>query len=410
VAARGGKIVAARVAGSADLEHSAPMRLDTPMRLASVTKMLTATAVLRLRDSGQVELDAPISRYLPDAPPTWSKVTVRHLLSHRSGLGDYSNTPERDARRHRPATTDELWKAVVAAPMRGEPGGELDYCNSNYVVLGIMIERVTHESYDNAMRHLLFEPLGMSSSAADSSEPIVPGRAVGYRWHRKLEHAEPLDPTNYGGAGGLRSTALDLVRFAHALSGSEFLKDDTRRQMFDAPPGSYGLGCFFNTLGTQRLIDHAGGFDGFATYIGVLPDSDTCAVVLSNIQQTRTIDLGHAILRSCMGEQVREDEIPEPVDYIPPPRAVDAGDLARYAGEYQSELGLLKFTVDGQNLIMEAQGEPRPQPLTPGDQPGTFVVPGPGQVRLLFKDNGGKPSQTVEVSVRGKVVVGTRAK
>ena len=83
VVARGGKIVAARVAGSADVEHAAPMRLDTPMRLASVTKSLTAAAVLCLRDRGLVELDAPVGRYLPDAPPAWSKITVRHLLSNR---------------------------------------------------------------------------------------------------------------------------------------------------------------------------------------------------------------------------------------------------------------------------------------------------------------------------------------
>jgi hypothetical protein len=238
----------------------------------------------------------------------------------------------------------------------------------------------------------------------------VSGRAVGYRWRGKLEHAEPLDPTNCGASGGLRSTAGDLVRFAHALSGSGFLKDDSRRQMFDAPPGGYGLGCFIRTVGTHRLVDHGGGFDGFSTYVSLLPESDWCAVVLCNIEQTRTIDLGHAILRTCTGEQVRDDEIPEPVDYIPPPRAVAAPVLHRYAGQYQSELGVLKFTVDGDQLILHAPGEPYPQPLTPGDQPGTFHVPGPAQVRLRFQDNGNQPSGTVELSVRGKVVAGTRSR
>ena len=410
VVAREGKIVAARVAGSADIEHAAPMRLDTPVRLASVTKMLTASAVLVLRDRGLVELDAPISRYLPDAPQVWAKVTVRNLLSHRSGLGEYNDRPEYEARRHRPTTTAELWKSVVAAPLRGEPGGESDYCNSNYVVLGILIERITHESYDSAMHRLVFTPLGMTATALDSAEPIVPGRAVGYCWRGRLEHAEPIDPTNCGGSGGLRSTASDLVRFAHALSRPGLLKDDSRREMFDAPPDRYGLGCRIGAIGQHRLIEHGGGFDGFATYLGILPDDDLCAVVLCNVQQTRTIELGHAILRTCTGETVGDDEIPEPVDYIPPPRTVTPQELGRYAGEYRSELGTMRFTVDGDHLTAHIEGEPSPQPLTPGDEPGTFLVPGPARVRMRFPDGGQQPSQTVEINVRGKVVVGTRSK
>jgi CubicO group peptidase (beta-lactamase class C family) len=405
VVAREGKIISARVAGFADVEKAAPVQLETPMRLASVTKMLTAAAVLVLRDRGLVELDAPVARYLPDAPPDWSKVTVRQLLSHRSGLGDYSNTPEYDARRHRPATTDELWKAVRAVPMRGE----LDYSNSNYVVLGALIERVTGDGYDAAMRRLVCEPLGMTNTAVDSGAAFAPGHAVGYTWRGRLERAAPFDPTNAGASGGLRSTAGDLVRFAHALSRPGLLSDDSRRAMFDGPPDGYGFGCFLGSIGEHRLIWHGGGFDGFATYLGFLPDSDLCVVVLCNIEQTRTAALGRAILRLSTGEAVRDDEIPEPVDYVPPPRAVTPVELARYAGEYQSELGLLKFTVEGEHLIMHAPGEPSPQPLTPEDQPGTFHVPGPAQVRLRFQDNAKEPSQTVEVSVRGKVVVGTRS-
>jgi CubicO group peptidase (beta-lactamase class C family) len=136
---------------------------------------------------------------------------------------------------------------------------------------------------------------------------IVPGRAVGYRWPRQLEHAEPLDPINCGASGGVRYTAIDLVRSAQALMRPGLLKEDTRRQMFDAPPGGYGLGCYVSTIGAQRLVDHPGGFGGFSTYVAALPDSNQCAVVLCNIERTRTIDLGHAILRASMGEQVRDN-------------------------------------------------------------------------------------------------------
>jgi hypothetical protein len=131
--------------------------------------------------------------------------------------------------------------------------------------------------------------------------------------------------------------------------------------------------------------------------------------VLSNIEHVRTIELGKAVLRAAAGDAVGADEIPEPVDYVPPPRAVTAEELRRYAGEYQSDLGRLKFTVDGDRLILHAQGEPNPQPLTPGDQPGTFLVPGPAQLRLRFPPNGNQPAATVELSVRGKVIVGKRS-
>jgi CubicO group peptidase (beta-lactamase class C family) len=409
--ARDGKIISARVAGAADLEHAAPMQLDTPMRLASVSKMLTAAAVLALRDRGLVELDSPITQYLSDAPQSWSKITVRQLLAHRSGLGDYSGTPEYDARRHQPATTAGLMKMVVAVPPRFEPGADFEYCNSNYVVLGALIERVTQKNYDTAMRELVFEPLGMKSTAADSATELIAGRAVGYRWlgRRGLQHAEPLDPTNCGGSGGLRSTASDLVRFAHALSGSGFLKDDSRRQMFEAPPPGYGLGCTVGVVGDHRLIEHSGGFDGFATWLGFLPDVDVSVVVLSNIEQTRAIRFGHIVIAAAAGNAVNHDEIPDTVDYVPPLRVVSHDELLRYAGEYKCELGLLKFTIDGDHLTMQVPGEPRPEPLLPGEEPGTFLIHGPAELRLSFKDNGSQPCQSVEVSVRGKAMVGTRA-
>jgi CubicO group peptidase (beta-lactamase class C family) len=404
VVARDGKIIAARVAGAADLEHAAPMKLETPMRLASVTKPLTAAAVLLLRDRGLVELDAPIGRYLPEAPATWSKITVRQLLSHRSGLGEYAAGLEYEARRHRPATTAELWKMVVAVPVRAEP----DYSNSNYVVLGALIERVTREPYNDAMRRLVFNPLDMPSTAVDSEEINLPGRAVGYRWNGHLEQAAAFDPTVVGASGSLRSTASDLVRFAHAISHPGFLSDDSRRQMFDAPPGGYGLGCFIGAIGTHRLVDHRGGFDGFSTYLGILTDINLCAIVLCNIEQTRTIEFGRVVLRTATGEAVRDFEVPEPVDYVAPPRTVTAEKLRCYAGEYQSELGVLKVAVDGDHLTLQVPREPRPEPLLPADQPGTFQIHCPAEVRLRFQDNDKQPSQTVELSVRGKVVVGTR--
>jgi CubicO group peptidase (beta-lactamase class C family) len=259
------------------------------------------------------------------------------------------------------------------------------------------------------MRRLVFEPAGMSSTAVDGSEALVPDRAVGYRWRGRLEHAEPLDPTNAGASGSLRSTAIDLVRFAHALGRPGLLKDDSRREMYGGPTHSYGLGCYIGTVGKHRLIEHGGGFDGASAYLGVLPDAGLAVVVLCNIENTRTVELGRAVLRSSAGERVSDDELPEPVDYVAPPRAVSAEELRRYVGEYQSELGVLKVALDGERVTLSVPGEPRPEPLTPADQPGTFQIPGPAQVRLRFQDNGRQPSRTVELSVRGKVVVGTRS-
>ena len=164
--------------------------------------------------------------------------------------------------------------------------------------------------------------------------------------------------------------------FAMRLSRPGFLSDQTRQEMFHSPGGNYALGCYVGTIGKQRLIAHGGGFDGFSAYLGILPDSDLCAIVLSNIEQTRAIDLCQAILRSCTGEAVAEEEIPEPVDYIAPPRVVTAEELGRYAGEYQSELGVLKIAVDGDHLTLQGGGDPKPEPLVPGDKRGMFQIQG----------------------------------
>src|SRR5271169_6554565 len=174
---RGGKIVQAEGFGLANVELQVPVKPETVFQSGSVGKQFTATGVMMLVEEGKVGLDDPLTKYFADAPPTWKNVTVRELLSHTAGFGDYP----KDFDMRKDWTEAEELKLIESIPLAYPPGTKWEYSNFGYVTLGILIHRVTGEFYGDFLQQRIFQPLGMSSTRIISEADIVSNRAAGYR-------------------------------------------------------------------------------------------------------------------------------------------------------------------------------------------------------------------------------------
>jgi CubicO group peptidase (beta-lactamase class C family) len=299
---RDGKIVKAEGYGIANLEWDVPVTPDTIFQSGSVGKQFTATALMMLVEEGKVGLDDPIQKYFPDAPETWKDIKIRNLLSHTSGLSEYENGP-----RTKPdgpfylrldMTEDEMYKRIAAMPMDFKPGEDWSYRNTNYVLLGILIHKVTGKFYGDYLQERIFKPLGMTSTRIISDRDIIRHRASGYELvEGQPKNQEWVSPSfNSTADGALYFTVLDLEKWDAALYTEKLLKKSSFGQMWtvmklnNGQPNkaNYGFAWSINETNGHKLIEHSGAWQGFTTHIARYVDDKLTIVVLTNL------DAGHA--------------------------------------------------------------------------------------------------------------------
>lgn len=287
--ARDGHIVRARGYGLANVELGVPVRPDTIFQSGSIGKQFTATAVMMLAREGKLRLDEPVARYFPGAPADWERVTVRDLLCHMGGFGDY---PEGfDMRRD--YTEAELLDRVQHLPLAFAPGTGWTYSNLGYLTLGVLIHNVTGEFYGDFLAARIFAPLGMRTTRIISESDIVPNRAAGYRLvDGRLANQEWVSPTlNTTADGALYFSILDLAHWDAALYGDRILPQETLASMWrvctlrDGQPndGHYGYGWFVDVKHDQRIVEHTGSWQGFEGYIGRYLDAHLTVAILTNL-------------------------------------------------------------------------------------------------------------------------------
>jgi CubicO group peptidase (beta-lactamase class C family) len=287
--ARGGKIVQAEGFGLANVELQVPVKPETVFQSGSVGKQFTATAVMMLVEGGKVGLDDPLTKYFADAPAGWKEVTVRELLSHTAGFGDY---PEKfDFRRD--WTEDEELKLVESIPLAYAPGTKWEYSNLGYLTLGVLIHRVTGEFYGDFLQRRIFQPLGMQTTRIISEADIVPNRAAGYRLVKsELKNQEWVAPTiNTTADGSLYFSILDLAKWDAALYTEKMLKRASLEQMWspaklkNGQPNKdgYGFGWFMEERHGHHVLSHDGAWQGFETNITRFVDDQLTVVVLTNL-------------------------------------------------------------------------------------------------------------------------------
>src|SRR5688572_15451450 len=225
---KNGKVVKLQGYGVASVEFNVPVTTDTVFEIGSVSKQMTAAAILLLVEDGKVKLDAPISAYLPNTPEAWKDVTVRHLLTHSSGVKSYSSLDGFELYRH--LKTAEFIKALSPHPLEFVPGERNIYSNSGFTLLGHMIQTVSGKPYIQFMRERIFTPLGMTKTGHRDPASVIPNRATRYEW--SMDHLESRDGslTYLMGAVSIVSTISDMVKWDGALNGKNFLRPESRAE------------------------------------------------------------------------------------------------------------------------------------------------------------------------------------
>jgi len=285
---RNGRVVKTKGYGLANLELDAPAKVTTVYHLASLTKQLTATAVMLLVQDGKVDLDDRISRYLENTPDSWSKVTVRHLLNNTSGIKDYLNEMQTDTRNG--TNPEEIASAMGKLPMNFEPGTQYGYSNTGYLLAGLIIQNICGKSFEVFLGDRVFKPLGMVQTRRNHPDEIVRNRAAGYFWTEgTLRNSPFVHTTLYDNADdGLISSVVDMAKWDAALDGDSILNRSSRTLMWtpvklaSGATYPYGLGWELSSVNGHRMMFHKGNRVDTATFMARYPDDKLSIIVLCN--------------------------------------------------------------------------------------------------------------------------------
>lgn len=297
---RGGQLIYAKGYGFANVEHQVPVKPETIFQSGSVGKQFTSMAIMMLIEEGKIALDDKINKYFTDAPTEWSNITVRHLLSHTSGMTDYP----KDFNFRADYTEDEIYKRIKTVPLAFQPGEKWAYSNLGYVTLGILINRMTGKFYGDFLKERVFNPLGMNTARIISEADIIPNRAAGYALVKgELKNQEWVSPTlNTTADGALYLTVLDMVKWEAALNSEKLIKKPSFDQMWTsvklnsgATP-KYGFGWFLADVNGKQIIEHGGAWQGFKSMIIRYPEDKLAIIVFANLINANERKLARGIL------------------------------------------------------------------------------------------------------------------
>jgi CubicO group peptidase (beta-lactamase class C family) len=298
-----GHILLAKGYGLSNVELNVPVKAETIFQSGSVGKQFVSAAIMMLVEEGKISLDDSVTKYFPDAPATWKPILIKNLLSHTSGLSEYES-PDRTGPKgafylRLDFTEDELAKKIEEMPIEWAPGEKWGYRNTNYVLLGIIIHKITGMPYAEFLGERIFKPLGMTSTRLISERDIIPNRSAGYEIDEKgdLKNQEWVSPTFDSTAdGALYFNVLDMAKWDEALYGTKLLKQSSLDRIWtvyplnDGKPNPAGYGFAWN-IGEQnghKRIEHGGAWQGFTCSISRYPDDGVTVMVLTNL------DSGHS--------------------------------------------------------------------------------------------------------------------
>lgn len=291
--AENGKVIYKKGFGAANMEWDIPNQPNTKFRLGSISKQFTSMLIMQLVEKGKLALDAPITTYLSDYPKdNGDKITLHHLMTHSSGIPNYTSFPDFRTTSINPYTPEDFVKKFSTLPLEFEPGNKCSYSNSGYFLLGYIIEKVSGKSYEQNLQDSILTPLGMKDTGYDHHETIIKNRASGYeKKGETYQNAGYLDMSLPFAAGSLYSTVEDLYIWDQALYTEKLLSAKNRDKLFAAyiPAGKSqaGYGWFSSDAPgpngkTLHIIQHGGGINGFNTIITRVPADKNLTVLLNN--------------------------------------------------------------------------------------------------------------------------------
>ncbi|HVF90156.1 MAG TPA: serine hydrolase [Blastocatellia bacterium] len=392
---RDGKVIHKKGYGLANVEAGTPIDTNTVFDLASVSKQFTAMAVMILAERGKLSYDDPLTKFFPEFPAYASKITVRHLLNHTSGLPDYMASFEKLGKKDFEPTSKDAIKMLSEMPEpRFAPGDKWEYSNSGYMVLAQIVEKASGMGFASFMKKNIFDPLGMNNTLiADESRPKIADRAISYA--PQAEGFKNIDYTPLNlifGDGNVNTSVEDMYRWDQALYTEKLVKQATLKQAFtpaklnDGSPTKYGFGWSIGDVNGLQVLAHGGAWVGFRTYIIRFPGERFTVIVLSNFARFNPEAVSKRIARVYL-----EEKLPGKVSV-----KVDPKKLSAYAGKYELRPGfVLEVTLENDTLWVKATGQPK---LRLGAESETkFFVQDSEDIGITFNkdESGNVPSLTL---------------
>ena len=294
---KGGKVLMSQGFGLANIEHQVPATDETIFQSGSLGKMFTSAAVMLLVEDGKIALPDPIGKFLPGTPAAWQEITVRHLLTHTSGIPDYANGI--DLRKD--YTEEELTQMAYGMKLGFTPGEKWQYSNTGYMLLGIIIRKASGTFYGDVLAERVFKPLGMTTTTIISEADIVPHRAAGYTLVKgEVKNQSWVAPSlNTSADGSLYLSVRDLVAWDAGVRAGRILKPASWAAVFepvrlnDGTTHGYGFGWVVGVRGGQPVHQHGGSWQGFKTHYARFDRGDLSVIVLANLTQadpTKIVD------------------------------------------------------------------------------------------------------------------------
>jgi CubicO group peptidase (beta-lactamase class C family) len=386
--------------GFANVEWQIPNTPTTKFRLGSLTKQFTSASILLLEERGKLSLDDHVKKYLADAPASWDAITIFNLLTHTSGIFNYTALPDFTTTMSDPLTPQQIIAKVRDRALDFEPGSKMSYSNSGYIVLGMIIEKVSGESYESFLQKNLFDPIGMKDSGYDSYKTVIARRASGYvRGPNGLVNAAYMDMSLPYAAGALYSTTGDLLRWEQALFGGKVLKPASLQKMTTPNKGDYALGVVVREQEGHRVVQHNGGINGFNTFLAFYPDSHITIAVLGNVNGPAPDAIGAALGTLANGGSVQLTSERKEI-------ALPAAALSAFVGTYEMAPNVnLMVTLDTDHLMAQLSGQQKFQLFAESDT-RFFVKVVDAQVDFV-KDASGAVTQAV-LHQSGRDIKGTK--
>jgi CubicO group peptidase (beta-lactamase class C family) len=384
--AKGDQVLFEKSYGSADMEWNVANTPESKFRIGSVTKQFTAACILLLEDRGKLKTDDLVSKYVPNAPAAWAKITIYHLLTHTSGIPSFTNFPEYEQFQRQPTTPEKLLAFFRDKPLEFEPGSKWKYSNSGYEVLGYLIEKVTGETYQQFVDENIFKLLDMRDSGYDSNSLVIPHHAYGYTpGPHGVTVAGYVDMTVPYAAGGLYSTTRDLLKWERGLFGARVLKPSSFQKMITPFKDEYGCGLSVTTVNGRKRIEHGGGIQGFNSELAYWPGEQMSVIVLANLNGSAASDIAADLAATVHGEKVtlpsERKEITLTVEQLKP-----------FVGRYSLAPEVnVDITLEGNQLQAQLTGQPK-FPLFAESPTSFFLKAVEAEVRF-DKDISGKVTQ-----------------
>jgi CubicO group peptidase (beta-lactamase class C family) len=352
--------------GLANVELGRAPTAATIYEIGSNTKQFTSAAIMRLVEQGRVKLDDDLSKYVPQFPLQGKHVSIRQLLTHTSGIHDYTSSPEWQKTWNAPLSPDAIIKLVAADTFDFAPGTAYRYDNTGYVLLGMVIEKATGQKYADYLDAQFFKPLGLRQTSYCPSKTSDPAFALGYtKGPNGTVRAQFLDLSHPFAAGALCSTVGDFVRWQRALASGKvvtpasYLLMSTADTLNNGRKINYGFGLVPGVFDGHKTVSHTGGIPGFATAAAYVADDSLSIVVFTNYDRESPQRLVQNLLRVAYGETPLAPRA-APTQAAAP--ALSPADRDAVVGSYVLQLPNgqplpIKFFADGSRLMAQAQGQ-----------------------------------------------------